>query len=97
MASGNAYFAGTIYATAGDIGGWRITDKELYRTASVTRTIDGKSITRTEYTALRAPDEATGGTTAIAIGSTSLSSFDDAVFKVDYAGNMKATAGTIGA
>ena len=48
-----------------------------------------------KYTALRAPENATGGTTAIAVGSSKLDDFSDAVFKVNYAGEMTATAGTI--
>lgn len=49
------------------------------------------------YTILRAPDSGNGSTTAIAVGAKGRDATNvaNAPFKVNYAGEMTATAGTI--
>jgi hypothetical protein len=92
MSTGNAYFAGTLYANKGNIGGWTINKSALMKSANIK--LEGKDA-YTGYTVFRAPAEAKEGTTAIAIGSSSTDSFTDAPFRVDYAGRLKATGATI--
>lgn len=75
---------GAIYAVSGKIGGFDIGTYTLQSTA----TVSGTSRT----TGLQAPNS---GTYAIAVGSTSASSWTDAPFKVTHAGVLTATGATI--
>lgn len=99
MDTGNACFAGTLYSSKGEVGGWTLDTHKIYRDYQYNIKDDNGNVieTKTGRTVIQSPDvqDETVINTVFAVGEYTNNSYSNAAFRVLENGKFYATEANI--